>query len=109
MKRNRFTVEQIFRMLREAEVHLSAGQERKVLLADGSGKGCPCGTAVVKRKDSPPAENLQTLFERSVFNQINKLTGGGGGNRTRVRESSAQDVYMLISSFYVSSGKTPSK
>gem|GEM_PF-7088433 len=25
--------------------------------------------------------------------------GGGGGNRTRVRESSAQDIYMLIPRF----------
>ncbi len=29
------------------------------------------------------ADTLQTLFEGSVFNKINKLTGGGGGNRTR--------------------------
>ncbi len=30
---------------------------------------------------------------------IAKINGGGGGNRTRVRESSAQSVYMLVPSF----------
>ena len=54
---------------------------------------------------------MQTLFRGSLFNVFSRLivTGGGGGNRTRVRESSAQDVYMLISSFCVSSGEAPSK
>jgi len=54
-------------------------------------------------------DKLLTTFTTLDVNNINKLSGGGGGNRTRVRESSAQGVYMLISSFYVSSGKTLSK
>jgi putative transposase len=34
MKRNRFTVEQIIRMLREAEVHLSQGKSVKLVSRD---------------------------------------------------------------------------
>ena len=44
-------------------------------------------------------DKLLTTSEALNFNHINRLTGGGGGNRTRVRESSAQSVYMLVPSF----------
>ena len=50
-----------------------------------------------------------SCFSGAVLNNFNQLTGGGGGNRTRVRKSSAQGVYMLISSFCVSSEEAPSK
>jgi hypothetical protein len=66
MTRDRFSAEQIFRMLREAEVHLSAGQERKVLLVDGWGKGCTCGTAVVKGTILRPRRICRHFF-RGLF------------------------------------------
>gem|GEM_PF-5278178 len=59
--------------------------------------------------DSEFTDDLLTDFWGSVFNHFNGLTGGGGGNRTRVRRSSAQRVYMLIPSFISRPKATPSE
>jgi hypothetical protein len=45
-------------------------------------------------------DKLLTTFEALTFNNINRLTGGGGGNRTRLRYNYCNKLCLLICRLY---------
>ena len=91
-------VVRLVRLVRRLREHFAAADEPQHIVAETSpeGEGPPCLLIQdLKAKGRPEAGPRFSNYRRCAFGLRNVPSGGGGGNRTRVRGRTVKSIYKL--------------